>query len=302
MITQIEPFLSWLLVEKGYSPHTADSYQRDLREFIRFCGDDCAPEQVTALTVRAFVATLYATNAAASVARKLSTLRTFFSFLRRRGGLAADPLAGVVGPKRGRHIPAFLTVDEVFALIEAPTAADRYWRRDRAAMELLYSTGMRVSELVAANLADFDWAAEMVRVRGKGNKERLIPFGRAAHEALRQYLPERESLILARAARGRETERQALFVNGRGTRLTARSVERFVQAYGLRAGIGVSVTPHGLRHSFATHLLEMGADLRTVQELLGHVSLSTTQMYTHLNIDHLTRVYDQAHPQARRKE
>ena len=302
MITQIEPFLSWLLVEKGYSPHTAARYQRDLREFVRFCGDDSPPDRVTAVTVRSFVASLYATNASASVARKLSTLRTFFSFLRRRGILAADPLAGVVGPRRGRHIPAFLTVDEVFALVEAPTAVDRYWRRDRAVLELLYATGMRVSELVAANLADFDWAEEMVRVRGKGNKERLIPFGRAASEALRQYLPERDALLLARAARGRQTERQALFLNGRGTRLSARSVERFVQGYGLRAGIGVSVTPHGLRHSFATHLLEMGADLRTVQELLGHVSLSTTQMYTHLNIDHLTRVYDQAHPQARRKE
>lgn len=302
MIAQIEPFLSWLLVEKGYSPHTADNYQRDLREFLGFCGDDCTPEQVTAVTVRAFVATLYATNASASVARKLSTLRTFFSFLRRRVGLVADPLVGIVGPKRGRHIPAFLTVDEVFALIEAPTTADRYWRRDRAAMELLYSTGMRVSELVTGNLEDFDLAAEMVRVRGKGNKERLIPFGRPAREALCQYLPERESLILARATRGQEIERQALFLNGRGTRLTARSVERFVQSYGLQAGIGVPVTPHALRHSFATHLLEMGADLRTVQELLGHVSLSTTQQYTHLNIDHLAQVYDQAHPQARRKE
>ena len=302
MNAHIEPFVAWLLVEKGYSPHTADSYRRDLREFIRFCGDDCAFDGVNAATVRSFVASLYTTNASASVARKLSALRTFFSFLRRRHGLGADPLAGVVGPKLGQHIPAFLTVDEVFALIEAPTAADRFCRRDRAMMELLYSTGMRVSELVAGNLTDFDWAEEMVRVRGKGSKERLVPFGRAAAEALQQYLPERRSLLVARAARGRADEERALFVNGRGSRLSARSVERFVQAYGLRAGIGVAVTPHALRHSFATHLLEMGADLRTVQELLGHVSLSTTQKYIHLNIDHLSRVYDQAHPQARRRD
>ena len=167
-------------------------------------------------------------------------------------------------------------------------------------MELLYSTGMRVSELVGCNNEDIDYPAEMLRVRGKGNKERLIPFGRAAREALERYLPERETLTLARVQRGREPERKALFLNGQGGRLSARSGERSVQMYGLRAGIGVTVTPHALRHSFATHLLEMGADLRTVQELLGHVSLSTTQKYTHINIDHLTKVYDQAHPQAKR--
>ena len=250
--------------------------------------------------MRAFVGTLYAGNGSASVARKLSALRTFFRHLRREGVIATEPLAGVVSPKLGRHIPAFLTVDEVFALIEAPNAADRYHRRDRAAMELLYATGMRVSELVACTLDAIDFEGEMVRIRGKGNKERLVPFGRAAHEALIQYLPEREALTIARIGRGLAPERQALFLNGQGGRLTARSVERSIQVYGLRAGIGVTVTPHALRHSFATHLLEMGADLRTVQELLGHVSLSTTQKYTHLNIDHLSKVYDQAHPQARR--
>jgi len=141
--------------------------------------------------------------------------------------------------------------------------------------------------------------AEMVRVRGKGNKERIVPFGRAAHEAIEQYLPERESLILARAKRGKPLEREAVFLNGQGGRLSVRSVERSIANYAQRAGIVVTVTPHALRHSFATHLLEMGADLRTVQELLGHVSLSTTQRYTHLNISHLSRVYDQAHPQAK---
>ncbi|WP_310599313.1 site-specific tyrosine recombinase/integron integrase [Desulfobulbus sp.] len=299
MTGQIERFVAWLLVEKGYSPHTADSYRFDIVEFFRFCGEDADCAAITGAEVEAFVGSLYAVNASASVARKLSALRTFFRFLRREKIIAADPVAGVVGPKLSQHIPAFLTVDEVFALLEAPVVSDRFWRRDRAMLEMLYATGMRVSELVGCNMDDIDFAAEMVRVRGKGNKERLVPFGRMAGEALALYRPERDNLTVARIQRGREPERDALFLNGQGSRLSARSVERSIQTYGLRAGIGVEVTPHALRHSFATHLLEMGADLRTVQELLGHVSLSTTQKYTHLNIDHLTKVYDQAHPQAR---
>lgn len=300
MTLHIERFVTWLLVEKGYSPHTADGYRRDILEFQRFCGAAVAAGSITAALVQGFVGSLYMINASASVARKLSALRTFFRYLRREKAIVTDPLAGVVGPKPGHSIPVFLTVDEVFSLLEAPVAGDCYFRRDRAVMELIYSTGMRVSELVGGNLEDFDLNAEMVRVRGKGSKERLIPFGRAAREALEQYLPEREAMILARVRRGHEAERRALFLNGRGTRLTARSVERSIQMYGLRAGIAVTVTPHGLRHSFATHLLEMGADLRMVQELLGHVSLSTTQKYTHINIDHLSKVYDQAHPLVKR--
>ena len=300
MTASIKRFVAWLLIEKGYSPHTAVSYQRDVREFHRFCGKSARPQMITAAMVRSFVGSLYVGNAAASVARKLSALRTFFRYLQREHVIESDPLAGVTSPKLGHPIPAFLTVDEVFSLLEAPGAQDRYFRRDRAVLEMIYSTGMRVSELVAGNLEDFDLTGEMVLVRGKGNKERLIPFGSAAKEALRQYLPEREALTIARLSRGLAAERQALFLNGQGTRLTTRSVERSFQMYGQRAGIGVTVTPHGLRHSFATHLLEMGADLRIVQELLGHVSLSTTQKYTHINIDHLSKVYDLAHPQANR--
>lgn len=299
MTQYIERFVAWLLVERAYSSHTADGYQRDIGEFFRFCGNGIAPGSITSVQVQSFVGSLYASNASASVARKLSALRTFFRFLQRERVLAVDPIAGVVGPKLGQHIPPFLTVDEVFSLLEAPVTGDRYWRRDRAMLEMLYSTGMRVSELVGCNREDVDCIAEMVRVRGKGNKERLIPFGRAAREAMEQYLPEREALSIARIQRGHEAEGKAFYLNGQGTRLSARSVERSIQMYGLRAGIGVMVTPHALRHSFATHLLEMGADLRTVQELLGHVSLSTTQKYTHINIDHLAKVYDQAHPQAK---
>lgn len=299
MTSLVEQFISWLLVEKGYSPHTADGYQRDILEFLQFAGPSLEPAAMTPATVQAFVGSLYNRSASASVARKLSALRTFFRFLKREQLLAADPLAGVVGPKLGQHIPAFLTVDEVFALLEAPVVSDRYWRRDRAFLEMLYATGIRVSELVGINLEDVDLAGEMVRVRGKGNKERIVPFGRAAREGLEQYLPERQALSLARVQRGKPAEPQACFLNGQGTRLSVRSVERLIQSYAQRAGIASTVTPHALRHSFATHLLEMGADLRTVQELLGHVSLSTTQKYTHINIDHLSRVYDQAHPQAK---
>ena len=299
MTSLVEQFISWLLVEKGYSPHTADGYQRDILEFLQFAGPSLEPAAMTPATVQAFVGSLYHRSASASVARKLSALRTFFRFLKREQVLAADPLAGVVGPKLGQHIPAFLTVDEVFALLEAPVVSDRYWRRDRAFLEMLYATGIRVSELVGINLEDVDLAGEMVRVRGKGNKERIVPFGRAAREGLEQYLPERQALCLARVQRGKPAEPNAYFLNGQGTRLSVRSVERLIQAYAHRAGIASTVTPHALRHSFATHLLEMGADLRTVQELLGHVSLSTTQKYTHINIDHLSRVYDQAHPQAK---
>ncbi|MGE4560011.1 MAG: tyrosine recombinase XerC [Desulfobulbus sp.] len=299
MTSLVERFISWLLVEKGYSPHTAEGYQRDLLEFLRVAGPSLTPESITPFVVQSFVGTLYHRNASASVARKLSALRTFFRFLKREGLLDADPLAGVAGPKQGQYIPSSLTVDEVFALLEAPVLSDRYWRRDRAMLEMLYATGMRVSELVGGNLEDIDLAAEMIRVRGKGSKERIIPFGRAAREALEQYLPERQSLSLARVQRGKAAEEHAVFLNGQGSRLSVRSMERLIQTYAQRAGIGVTVTPHALRHSFATHLLEMGADLRTVQELLGHVSLSTTQKYTHINIDHLSRVYDQAHPQAK---
>jgi integrase/recombinase XerC len=299
MTEYIQRFVAWLLVERGYSPHTADGYQRDVLEFHNFCGQETEPGSITAAQVQSFVGSLYAANASASVARKLSGLRTFFRFLQREKVIATDPVAGVAGPKLGHPIPTFLTVDEVFGLLEAPMAADRYWRRDRAMLEVLYATGMRVSELAGCNRDDVDLTAEMVLVRGKGNKERLVPFGRAAREALEQYLPEREALIVARIQRGREPERAALMLNGQGGRISARSIERTIQMYGLRAGIGVMVTPHALRHSFATHLLEMGADLRTVQELLGHVSLSTTQKYTHINIDHLAKVYDQAHPQAK---
>ena len=294
----IQKFSNWLASEKGYSDHTVNSYRRDLLEFQGSLGVECGVEKIDQAHIRKFVVSLHGRNNSASVARKLSALRTFFKYLQRIEVIQTDPLEGIRGPKISKTIPVFLTVDEVFLLLETPGKQDTFMARDRAIMELLYSTGMRVAELVSRNIDDLDFDTEMLRVRGKGNKERLVPVGRPAKEAVMAWLPAREQLIIARAGRGREVEKEAMFLNGRGGRLTTRSVERMVKRYGERAGIVQTVTPHALRHSFATHLLEMGADLRSVQELLGHVSLSTTQRYTHVNLDHLAEVYDKAHPMA----
>jgi len=308
MIKTIEIFTRWLATEKGYSEHTVTGYQRDLREFLGHLNvnkhrseqekktKSVSPDEITSSHIRKFIVSLHGHNSPATVARKISALRSFFRFAQRRKVVKSDPLIGVTGPKVGRFIPVFLTVDETFALLEAPGAQDTYAIRDRAILELLYSTGMRVSELVSRDMGDLDFTEEVLTVRGKGNKERLVPVGRPAIEAVRGWLPQRSQLIAERAGRGRTVENKALFLNGRGSRLTTRSVERAVKAYGERAGIIQIVTPHALRHSFATHLLEMGADLRAVQELLGHASLSTTQRYTHLTLDHLAEVYDKSHP------
>jgi len=293
-------FMRWLAQEKGYSDNTVESYGRDLAEFAGFAGNP-AVDRIEAASVRAFVQSLHNRNRPASVARKLSALRSFFRFLVRREVISGDPAAVVAMPKQDRHMPAFLTVDETFALLEAPGPADRFPRRDRAILEMLYGAGLRVSELVGLDLVQMDTAGEMVRVLGKGGKERLVPTGRAAAEAVRAWMAERETILARAARRGRQGNASALFLNQQGGRMSVRSVERMVERYSVRAGIAARVTPHSLRHSFATHLLEMGADLRVVQELLGHASLSTTQRYTHLNMDHLAGVYDRAHPMARRK-
>ncbi len=294
----VNSFIDWLEIERGYSANTVESYSRDVEDFLRSLGRKTDLSEVNALHVQQYLASLYLSNSASSVARKMSSLRAFFRHCLRLGLLSTDPLVGLAGPKLPKYIPIYLTVDEVFSLLEEPKKQDNLFQRDRAIMELIYSTGMRVSEAAASNLADMDFEARMIRIRGKGDKERMAPFGRTAAEVLLQWLPLRSQLTAARITRGDKPEQAALFLNSRGTRLTARSIERMVAAYGQRAGIRVQVTPHALRHSFATHLVEMGMDLRMVQELLGHASLSTTQKYTHLNLEHLSRVYDKAHPKA----
>lgn len=297
-INHLTDFIDWLQVERGYSPHTVDGYSRDVAEFFSTLADDVAAASISQLHIQSFLSHLYLSNSSSSVARKMSALRTFFRFLAREGHITGDPLSGVAGPKLASHIPVFLTVDEVFSLLEEPGKQDSFKLRDCAVMEMIYSTGMRVSEVVSSDMDNVDFGTGMVRIKGKGAKERIVPFGNAAAEALQMWFPQRDQFIVDRIRRGHEPERKALFLNSRGTRLTSRSMERMISGYGVRAGIGVRVTPHALRHSFATHLLEMGLDLRTVQELLGHVSLSTTQRYTHLNMEHLTKVYDKAHPKA----
>jgi integrase/recombinase XerC len=295
----IVDFAEWLEVEKSYSPNTVESYCRDLREFADFIETE-DPADIDTPMVRSFVFSLSPKNKSTSVARKLSALRTFFRYIMRERVVSTNPVLPIAMPRQEQYMPTFLTVDEVFSLLETPGENDSFADRDRAILELLYSTGMRVAELAGLDVDQLDFSGELVKVIGKGNKERLIPVGRAALEALQAYMPLRRSLTEARVARGHSPEENALFLNTRGSRLTVRSIERLVGDYAVRAGIITRVTPHALRHSFATHLLEMGADLRAVQELLGHASLSTTQKYTHLNMDYLSEVYDRAHPMARK--
>ena len=298
--SHLQFFVNWLEIEKGYSPNTVSAYRRDIIQFFSHFDDNPSVDEIDMHRVRSYVFNLYGRNKSSSVARKLSGLRTFFGFLLRNKIISHDPVSLVSMPKQSKYIPVYLTIDEIFRLLEEPGEQDGFAIRDRAILELLYSSGMRVAELTSLDLDQLDFASGMVRVRGKGNKERLVPVGNPAMKALQRYLPEREKVAVARVKRGLPVEKNALFLNNRGTRLTARSIERLVRMYGQRAGVASRVTPHALRHSFATHLLEMGADLRSVQELLGHASLSTTQKYTHLNLDHLTDVYDRSHPMAKK--
>ena len=298
LIKYIEPFITWLTDEKGYSRHTIVNYRRDLLEFADEAGTETDIGSLDTPIIRNYIYSLNIKNKSSSVARKLSTLRTFFKFMEQENVIRHNPMRSIPMPKQEQHIPVFLSVDEVFALLESPGSEEKV--RDSAILELLYSTGMRVSELVACNLASLDFDSEMVRVKGKGNRERIVPIGEQAIKGLRAYFGEREELLRSRLQQGKKIDKAAVFLNSRGTRLTARSVERLIAEYGRKAGIDKPVTPHVLRHSFATHLLEMGADMRSVQELLGHASLSTTQKYTHLDMVHLMKVYDRAHPKARK--
>jgi integrase/recombinase XerC len=227
------------------------------------------------------------------VGRKLSATKGFFRFLLRRGAIAADPTVGVSTPKKEQQLPVHLTVDDMFRLLEAPARNTPAGLRDRAVLEVIYSCGLRVSEVVGLDWSDVDAGLELVRVRGKGGKERLVPIGRTALRALEAYRARRHELCP-----GRNVDAAAVCLNRRGQRLSTRSIARMVEHYVMVSGIATKVSPHALRHSFATHLLSAGADLRAIQELLGHASLSTTQKYTHVNLDQLMRAYDKAHPRA----
>ena len=289
MDAAVGSFLEYQGVERGASPHTLRSYAADLSEFTRFLAEEniAGWEAADTRAVRAFAARLHHRRLAkATIARKLAAVRSCFRFLARRGVLAANPARQVRGPRLGRRLPSFLPVDETAALLGPAPEPSLAGVRDRALLELLYASGLRVAEGCGLDLDDLDEARRTVRVLGKGERERVVPVGETALEALGAYLEQR----------GRR--RGPLFLNARGGRLTTRSAHRIVRARAREAGIDQRVTPHTLRHSFATHMLGAGADLRLIQELLGHRRLSTTQRYTHVSPEHLMRVYDAAHPRA----
>lgn len=249
-------------------------------------------QKIDTPVLRAFLNDLFQNHTATSVARKLSTLKSFFDYCLRQKWIVLNPARTIQSPKIPKRVPRFLTVDEVFALLAVPKGATVLELRDKAILELFYASGLRLSELVGLNVSSLDVEQGLVRVLGKGNKERIIPVGKQAIASLKNYLERREQIL-----HGKE-EGGALFLNKSGARLSARAVERLLEKYLKQTGIQKKVTPHVLRHTFATHLLNAGADMRGIQELLGHASLSTTQRYTHVELDKLMEVYDKTHPKA----
>ncbi len=314
----VEQFLRYLSGERNASAHTLAGYLGDLRQFVAVAwGPEARPpfpwEAVDKFAARRFIVQFQKTEATpATVGRKLSSLRSFFKFLTRDQTTPRNPFAGLAAPKRRKFLPQVLTVPEIGRLLDAPAQAAaealaeethparRRWleyaaARDSAILEVLYSSGMRLAELTGMTEEQIDLIAGVIKARGKGKKERLCPVGAPAIKALRAALDKRAALVpLFR----QKPARLPVFAGHTGGRLTPRSVERLLKRYLIRANLNPNVSPHALRHSFATHLLDAGADLRSVQELLGHASLSTTQIYTHVTIEHLKKVYDQTHPHA----
>ena len=323
MTSQLEAFVEHLRLNRNASGHTVLAYQRDLTQLIEFTAvhlekaqDRLTPGDLDRGVVRAYMAELYRKGQSrSSVARKLSSLRTFVRFLRREGWINDDPVVLAPSPRRDRKVPAHLSMDEMTRLLDAPDGSTDLGRRDRAILELFYASGLRLSELVGLDVEDVNLQARIVRVRGKGGKERLVPFNTSAQTALRVWYADRARLRAAhppsarrpgpgrvRAGVGRSKsggDGDPLFVNARGTRLTGCSVQRLVARYVSGCSTRFGISPHALRHSFASHLLQRGADLRAIQELLGHVQLSTTQRYTHINAAQLLEVYRKAHPRAK---
>ena len=303
MHAAIDAFLRHLRVEKNSSELTVKSYSEDLDSLLEFLAEGCTvlktgvetePGELSVAALREYVAYLHACGYAKStVARRLACLRSFFRFLQRRGEVSNNPAKALRTPRSGRKLPHFLTAEQAATLLETPPADDPAGKRDRAILETLYSAGLRVAELAGLNLDDWDRDADVLRVRGKGKKERIAPVGSHAQRALDDWLAVREP-----AAKATADDRAAVFLNRFGKRLTTRSVARMLDKHILAAGLDGKTSPHTLRHSFATHLLDGGADLRSVQELLGHANLTTTQIYTHVSTTRLKKTYDAAHPHA----
>ncbi|MCL2877416.1 MAG: tyrosine recombinase XerC [Acidobacteria bacterium] len=301
----IEKFLEYLRTQRNVSSHTLRNYESDLRQFYLYLTtspdgkERPAPEigDIDNLTIREFLGALYEKhNKKSSAARKLATLRSFLKYLAARGVIRTSPARTVASPKKELRLPDYMTVDTVEELMEMPDTNTPAGVRDRAILELLYGSGLRVSELVGLDLENISMSERLVRVFGKGQKERIVPFGRKAAAALEKYLTERHTLA-AKKQTARPDERNALFLNlKRGGRLTGRSVGNIMDRYVALLAKKLKAHPHTLRHTFATHMLNSGADLRAIQELLGHESLATTQRYTHVSVDQLLRVYQTCHP------
>ncbi len=308
MHSAIAQFLRFLSVERNAAALTIKSYREDLTSLADYLkqayGRDPAPAEITPLDLRGYVSALHeAGYAKTSVARRLASLRTFYKFAQREGLAASNPAKPLRNPRRDRNLPHFLSSDELGKLLDAPPAATPLGLRDRAILETMYSAGLRVSEVVGINDADLDLAEGLVRIRGKGRRERLAPIGTFAAKALARWLKIRKSspTLTRRASEGSSAASVPIFTNRFGNRLTTRSVARLLLKHLKLTGLDLRTTPHTLRHSFATHLLDRGADVRSVQELLGHKSLVTTQIYTHVSTAGLRAAYEKAHPRARRK-
>lgn len=333
MRDHLKAFLAYLKLNRHVSPHTVRAYESDVTQYLAWIASETGkkmsqlgPDDLDMTSVRSHVGELNkAGKARSTVARKLSGLRTFVKYLRREEIIEHDPTAMAVAPKRDQTIPVHLSEPEIARLIESPNSGDALGRRDRAILELFYASGLRLSELVAIDLEDLNLTERMVRVMGKGGKERLVPFNQSTLTAIKAWMSDRATILVSRqpseSARPPEKRRAGgrvvspkrpqaakadlrdpLFINYRGTRLTGRSVDRLLRRYVAQCSTRMGISPHALRHSFATHLLQRGADLRAIQELLGHARLSTTQRYTHVNAAQLIDVYRKSHPRAAKSE
>jgi tyrosine recombinase XerC len=286
----IDKFMTYLEVEKNYSQNTITNYSVDLKTFSQFIKDKDI-KKIDHLDIRKYLAILRSKDySKTSIARKLASLRSFFKFLYKESYIKFNPVLAVTTPKQDKKLPNFLSVEEMKKLLESPKGKDAPGLRDRAILETLYSTGIRVSELVGINTDKVDFISGVIKVTGKGRKERMVPIGEKALSAIREYLSVRD--------RTPQKDKNALFLNKSASRLTDRSVRRVLNKYIRLTALKTGISPHTLRHSFATHLLDRGADLRSVQELLGHMNLSTTQIYTHVTTERLKDVYQKTHPRA----
>lgn len=302
----IDRFIDYLISQRGYSEHTIRNYRVDLAQFIDFVYENKGVGKgkdawdlsfIDFQVIREYLGSLYGQYKRTSIARKLSAIRSFFSFLEKNNLGENNPAADISTPKRGKYIPAYLPVDDMFRLLERPDKSKPLGLRDLAIIEVLYSCGIRVAEMAGLNISNIDFDQRLIKVYGKGKKERIIPIGGQALKAVNDYLDATHGI--RRKGFSNDQQDAPLFINYKGGRLTTRSIGAIIKRYATECGLVDDISPHSLRHTFATHLLDGGADLRAVQELLGHVSLSTTQKYTHVSLDKLMEIYDKAHPRSK---